>query len=70
MLAVRPSAVVASILNSEHEARRVFDALKSAGFVCVPRDPTQRMIEAAYWAAYEGDAAEVWEEMIGVACLD
>jgi hypothetical protein len=32
--------------------------------VLVPRLPTEEMIEAAYWCAYNEDAKGVWEKMI------
>lgn len=33
-------------------------------YVLVPRAPTQAMIKAAYWSAYDEDAEGVWEKMI------
>ena len=32
--------------------------------ILVPRHPTKEMIEAAYWSAYNEDAAGVWQDMI------
>ena len=41
------------------------DANKSeTEMVLVPRSPTKEMIEAAYYAALDEDAAGVWEAMI------
>jgi hypothetical protein len=38
--------------------------LKSGEWVCVPKTPTQRMLDAAWAAAHEEDAEEVWREMV------
>jgi hypothetical protein len=60
----RPLKLIASALGSESEAQRVIDVLSAAGWACVPREPTQEMLEAAYWAALAENAEGVWEEMI------
>jgi hypothetical protein len=41
-----PLQVIAAVLGSEMEARRIMDALDTAGYVCIPREPTENMIEA------------------------
>jgi hypothetical protein len=38
-----------------------------ARWVLVPRIPTEKMLETAYYAALAEDAAEVWKEMIEAA---
>jgi hypothetical protein len=40
------------------------EALYARGFVCVPRMPTQEMLDEAYWSALAENAAGVWDEMI------
>ena len=52
-----PLRIIAAVLGSEESA-----ALEAAGYVCAPRAPTQRMIEAAYWSASAENAAGVWED--------
>jgi hypothetical protein len=41
-----------------------FEELKRLGFVCVPRDPTPEMIEAAWSSALAENASVVWDAMI------
>jgi hypothetical protein len=38
-----------------------------ARWILVPRLPTKKMLDAAYYAALAEDAAEVWKEMIKAA---
>jgi hypothetical protein len=57
-------STLAKALGSEIKAQAALDALRSVDWACVPRIPTQAMLEAAYWAAHEENAAGVWAEMI------
>ena len=57
--------VVTDVLKSESMAGDVMQALHDAGYVCVPHQPTQRMLDAAYYACHAEKLGEVWEEMIG-----
>jgi len=41
----------------------------SEGYVLVPIKPTKKMLDAAWAAAHEEDAAEVWAEMIAASQL-
>ena len=59
-----PLRLIAAVLGSEESAARVIAALEAAGYVCVPREPTERMLDAAYWSAYGANAAGVWTDMI------
>jgi hypothetical protein len=34
------------------------------GMVLVPRRPTKKMLDAAYWSANDENAAGVWKSMI------
>jgi len=61
-----PLAIVASTLESESSADMVLTALDKYGWICVPKIPNNEMLDAAYWCAYEENAAGVWEEMIAV----
>jgi hypothetical protein len=62
-----PLRLIAAVLGSEDQARRILEALDTAGYVCVPREPTPAMIEAAYWPSHDENAAEVWQEMLKAA---
>lgn len=46
---------------------RIADELSKLGFVCVPIQPTQDMLDAAWADALEEDACEVWRTMVGVS---
>lgn len=46
---------------------RIADELTKLGFVCVPIQPTQDMLDGAWADALEEDAAGVWKTMIGVS---
>jgi len=39
------------------------------GYALVPIKPTKKMLDAAWAAAHEEDAAEVWAEMIAASRL-
>ena len=45
-------------------ARAALGALSAAGWVCVPRCPTNAMIESARDSAESENAADVWRNMI------
>lgn len=59
--------VAASILGSAQVADELFEALRAAGYVCVPIEPTSEMIEAGWADAHEEDAKETWKTMIKAA---
>jgi hypothetical protein len=48
------------------DAERIAKAIGALGYVCVPREPTSRMMKGAYFDALAEDAAGVWRTMIGV----
>jgi hypothetical protein len=49
------------------EGARIVEELSRIGFVCVPREPTKRMLDEAYYAAMAENASEVWMEMISAS---
>jgi hypothetical protein len=53
-----PLCLIATVLEAEADARRVFEALDAAGYVCVPRHPTPEMIDAGWAPAHMEDAKE------------
>jgi hypothetical protein len=55
--------VIAKVAGDE----RIADELSRLGFVCVPIEPTQDMLSAAWADAHEEDACGVWRTMIGVS---
>ena len=59
----RPADILTALLGAG-QAQAALAALSNAGWVWVPRRPTERMIEAAYWSALAENAAGVWEEMV------
>jgi hypothetical protein len=42
-------------------------ALDAAGYVIVPKEPTQEMIEAGWAAAHDESAAECWRDMLAAS---
>lgn len=62
-----PLRLIAAVLDSEDQASRVLAALDAAGYVCVPREPTEAMVDAAYWPAHDENAKEVWEQMVAAS---
>lgn len=56
--------MITDVVGSADDAKRVLTALEAAGWVCVPREPTQQMLDAAYWSALAENAAGVWEDML------
>lgn len=46
------------------DAERIASTIDRTGYVCVPRDPTQEMIEAAWASALAENAAGVWSRMV------
>jgi hypothetical protein len=59
-----PLAIISIVLGSEDQATRVLAALHAVGYVCVPREPTDEMLEAGWAPAHVEDAKETWEQMI------
>lgn len=51
----------------EIAGEEVADALYARGFVCVPREPTKKMLQDAYWSAPGEDLGHVWEELIAAS---
>jgi hypothetical protein len=45
----------------------IADAIYKRGFVCVPREPTEPMLNAAWADALEENSIGVWAKMIGVS---
>lgn len=62
-----PLPLLIDILGSEAVARRVLAALEAAGYVCVPRVATPKMLDDAYWPIHEENGPEAWEEMVNSA---
>lgn len=59
-----PLRLIATALGSEDQAIHLLAALDAAGYVCVPRDPTKDMMDAAWAYALDEDAEGVWKSMI------
>ena len=53
--------------EAEKDSDRAADVPE--GYVLVPIKPTKKMLNAAWAAAHEEDAAEVWAEMIKASQL-
>jgi hypothetical protein len=64
-----PLQVIAATLGSEADAKRILDALDAAGYVCVPREPTEKMIQDGWIAALDEDAGDTWRYMVKSALL-
>jgi hypothetical protein len=62
-----PFRLIAAVLRSDVDAKRVLDALDAAGYVCAPIQPTPEMLKAGWAGAHDEDAAETWREMIEIA---
>ncbi len=62
-----PALEVLRSAIGETKAARVLNALASAGIVCVPKNPTEAMIEAAWANALSENARGVWEDMVECA---
>jgi hypothetical protein len=58
--------LIAALLRSEDEAKRVLKALDAGGYACVPRVPTEAMLEAGWYPAHMEDAGETWRAMMEV----
>jgi len=65
-----PLHIIRETLGSEAQAKSVLEALAAAGWVVVPRVPTEDMLEAAFWSAHAEDAEGVWSQMIGALPLE
>jgi hypothetical protein len=63
-----PLEILAAILGAE-QAGVALEALDSAGWVVVPRIPTQAMLDAAWASALAENAGGTWEDMIDAAQL-
>jgi hypothetical protein len=61
-----PLGILIKALGEEN-ADAALSALARAGYVCVPREPTKKMLEAAWADALGEDAAGVWSSMIAAA---
>jgi hypothetical protein len=61
--------VIATVLASDELAKHVIAALNEAGYVCVPREPSEEMRNAAYWSALAENAVGVWEDMIEASVI-
>jgi hypothetical protein len=59
-----PLDIVTAVLGSEMRAREVFGALASAGWVCVPREPTAEMLDAAFDYIHAEDGTGTWRAMV------
>jgi hypothetical protein len=64
-----PLQVIAAIVGSEMDAKRILVALDTAGYVCVPREPTEEMIEDGWAAANEENAGNTWRAMVKSALI-
>ena len=49
---------------SSEQAARLVVALQGYGYVCVPRIPTEYMLEEGWAPAHEEDARDTWDHMI------
>ena len=58
-----PLSVLSELLGDE-QAQRALSALSTAGYICVPREPIDGMLEAAWEAALAEDAEGVWKSML------
>ena len=73
---------LAATLGSEEEASRVIAAIEAAGYVCVPREPTEAMCIAGsntgpvmddthiQWSTTRGGAAICYRLMIDAALTE
>jgi hypothetical protein len=59
--------VIRKAVGTEAKAQQVADALYALGYVCVPRVPSEAMLQAAWADALAEDAKAVWDTMIGVS---
>jgi hypothetical protein len=65
-----PLSIIARTLNSGTQADAVLQALRQAGWICVPKTPSPAMLDAGLDYAHDEDAAGVWEEMVAKAESD
>jgi hypothetical protein len=59
-----PREIIRNVIDSEEVGARVIRQLEANGLVIVPRVATERMLEAAWAAAHEEKAKDVWDDMI------
>ncbi len=64
-----PLSVLIEVVGEE-QAHLAMAAIKGAGYVCVPVEPTEDMIEATWADALAEDARAVWKVMIHQFLLD
>lgn len=62
-----PLSVISYVLQSEDLARAIIRELARVGFVCVPRDASDAMIDAAFDYIHEEDGAGTWRAMVDAA---
>jgi hypothetical protein len=58
-----PLRVLIGLLGKER-AQAAMIALEAAGYVCVPRTPTPKMMESGWAPSHNEDAEETWHEMV------
>lgn len=61
-----PLDILMELFGAER-ARIALGALSDAGWVVVPRVPTQAMLDAGWYSANVEDAAGTWRDMIDAA---
>ncbi len=59
-----PLCIIAETFGSKTQARAVLHAIHKAGYVCVPREPTAKMVEDGWASANEENAAKTWQAMV------
>lgn len=62
-----PLQIITAVLDSEGDARRVLAALDSAGYACVPREPTEEMLREGWAWAHDEDEGGTYRAMVAVA---
>lgn len=60
---------IAKAVSGTTDATEIVERLAALGFVCVPREPSAEMIEAAWAWELAEDSAGVWREMINAASI-
>lgn len=62
-----PLRLIAAALGSERDAGAVLAALDAAGYACVPKVPTEKMLYDAAPYIYGEDGPGTWAAMITAA---
>ncbi len=57
-------AIVSETFGSEQMTRIILRVLRENGYACVPREPTQEMLDEGWYYAHEEDALGTWYAMI------